>query len=451
MIFPRSELETYGFGIELTDEETLRGLDRLAHLQHLHRAGYWSRLTESNVEQSFVERVFGDIFKYTTLLAPETRGASPDILPKLYVPLASGGRAFPDFAVGHFRADERSAVVTAELKSPGAALDTPQGGQYQGRTPVEQAMEAATAANAEWCVVSNTTELRLYRVPDATRFESVNLLEVVSPFEFRRAYSLFGRRSLLGAPGQPSPLTRLHRHHVAGESMLVPGRPDRVRLVQRLRPRGTRNEIPFNRLSQYLEKALTSVPAVNVLSGEFLRPRLQDDQLVFERGIGGDVWQRVVLFKSGLSVCSYLVPLDRDTGADQPILIDPSEVAMLLCDMTAFGLALHRSINAEIVYEWSLEDLNGRAIANDGRRWTRPSQTRLTCQASVGRTAYPETQLNVNSMKPDSVAELLTDVVRELFFPFEGTDTENRLCRLEPTRQEVVAFLGGIDSFKAFS
>ena len=70
----------------------------------------------------------------------------PQLLPKLYVPLPNSGKAFPDFALGQFRADQQLTVVTAELKSPGANLDASQGGQYQGQTPVQQAMQAASAA-----------------------------------------------------------------------------------------------------------------------------------------------------------------------------------------------------------------------------------------------------------------------------------------------------------------
>lgn len=450
MIFPRAELETFGFDIAPSDEETLKGLNRLARLQHMYRAGYWSRLHESHVEQSFVERVFGEVFGYTTLLGSDRPGVAHEIMPKLYVPLA---RAFPDFALGHFRADQRETVVTGELKAPDADLDAPQGGNYNGQSPVQQAMAAAVGASAEWCVVSNTTEVRLYRVPDLTRYERVNLLEIVSPLQFRRAYVLFSRRSLLGISGQRSPLTRLYSHLQSGESMLVPAREDRVRLVQRVRPQNLRFELPFARISGYLEKALAAVPAMNVMSGQFLRPKLQDDQLVFDRTADGGVWQRITMLKSGLVVCSYPLPLGTNTAvANSPIPIDPAEVAMCFCDMIAFGIPFFHGVGPELIYEWSLEDLSVRARSNDGRKWTRPTaHVPLTCQAGVTRTAYPETAMNTNAMKADTVVERITEVLRELFFPFEGNDDNGHLCRLEPTRDDVRAFLTNIDSFKLFS
>jgi len=172
----------------MVDEgEVLRGLARLGRLQHLHRSGYWTTLAESNVEQSFVERVFAEVFGYATLLASD--GTNHDVMPKIYVPLPGSKRAFPDFALGHFRADQHEIVVTAELKSPDADLDAPQGGNYGGNSPVQQAMMAARNANAEWCVISNTNEVRLYRVPDENAYEHVLLLNVLSPSDFRRAHA----------------------------------------------------------------------------------------------------------------------------------------------------------------------------------------------------------------------------------------------------------------------
>lgn len=294
-LFSKAELETYGFGLFVDERELLHGLDRLARLQHLCRTGFWPQLTESNVEQSFVERVFADVFGYSTLLGSLAEKDRVEVLPKLYVPLPGTARAFPDFALGFFRADQHEAVVTAELKGPDANLDAPQGGKYQGRSPVQQAMLAATHAHAEWCVVSNTNEVRLYRVPDEADFERVFLLDIESPLEFRRAYALFSRRSLLGRSfAERSPLSRLYAHVAAGESMMVPPRDDRVRLVQRVRPRLGDSEIPFTRLSAAMEQAVASV------GGTFVRPRLEGDQLVIDKTKNADVWHRVAVVKSGV-------------------------------------------------------------------------------------------------------------------------------------------------------
>lgn len=447
-IFPRADLETYSFSVHVAGDEILRGLDVLGRLQHLHRVGHWGALTESNIEQSFVERVFADVFGYRTLLSDKIASGSPELIPKLYVPLVDG-RSFPDFSVGQFRVDQQQIAVSAELKGPLADLDAPQAGQsYGGRSAVQQAMIAAVAAHAEWCIVSNTDEVRLYRVPDLGAYESVRLVDVVSPAAFRRAYALLSRRSLLGErPTDRSPLTRFHTHVTRGESMLVPRRDGRVRLIQRVKPRLFDAEFPFARLSHALGSAVEKVPAINVLSGAFLRPRLEGDHLIMDRVENGEVWQRIAVVKSGLLVCSFSLPLDS-VGAQpgQPIFLDPAQVLERLGVMVGFAWAFFGELTKEaLVFEWSLEDLGSHVRTNDRLKWTKPAfHVGLTCQTGVERTAYPEVVWGHRDSEPkDQVTATLGEVVRELFFPFEGRDDEHpekRLCRLEPTEAQIKEF-----------
>jgi hypothetical protein len=42
-LFPKAELETYGFGLFLDEKEVLVALDRLGRLQHLYRNGFCAR------------------------------------------------------------------------------------------------------------------------------------------------------------------------------------------------------------------------------------------------------------------------------------------------------------------------------------------------------------------------------------------------------------------------
>jgi hypothetical protein len=428
-IYPRAELDTFAFGHTLGFEEVSRGLDRLVHLQHLYRAGYWNRLTESNVEQSFVERVFGEVFGYATLLGDG--GPEHEVLPKMYVALPDAKRAFPDFALGFFRADQTETVVTAELKGPDADLDAPQGGNYGGSSPVQQAMQAAIAAGAVWCIVSNTNELRLYHVPDDATYERVFLLDVVSPNDFRRAHALFSRRCLLGREkADPSPLSRFHNHIAAGESMLVEKRPNRIRLVQRIRPANTHGrEFAFTRLSAALRDAQQGG------NTDFERPRLEHDRLISERlEANGRSWHRVAVVKSGLLVCSYSVPLDYPENATT-ISVDPGEIASLLSEMTIFGWRFFETLAAEnpLVYEWSLEDLSVQVQLNDTGQWAKPPCFEaLKCMPTVDRMSAPEIQFG-RPINRATVQTELADAVRELFFPFERMNDENKRCRLEPS------------------
>src|SRR5262245_7466272 len=125
MLFPRIELDAFAFGQYVDDEVVAEGLDRLGLLQDLYRTGHWRSLSESMVEQSFVERVFGDVFNYQTLLG--SRRGVVEAIPKLYVPLRDETKprqrgVIPDLALGFFRADVSQTIVSAEFKGPDADL-----------------------------------------------------------------------------------------------------------------------------------------------------------------------------------------------------------------------------------------------------------------------------------------------------------------------------------------
>jgi hypothetical protein len=187
---------------------------------------------------------------------------------------------------------------------------------------------------------------------------------------------------------------------------------------------------------------------MNILSGELRHPRLFDDWLVADRSDNTDIWQRIAVAKSGLLVCSYSLPLAaHKSPPGQPIYIDPAEVATWLAYMAAFAWVFFAPLTqTRLGFEWSLEDLGPRARLNDKLAWERsraPAVT-LACQESVTRTAYPEVAMSHKSgMARSSIVRILGDVVRELFFPFEGEDEENnkRLCRLEPTDEQIAKHL----------
>jgi hypothetical protein len=108
---------------------------------------------------------------------------------------------------------------------------------------------------------------------------------------------------------------------------------------------------------------------------------------------------------------------------DQPIYLEPEQVAHLLSEMTAFGWRFFETLkNPALVYEWSLEDLSDRVRANAKKEWIQPwSPKALACQAGVEQTAYPEVAWSPsNGLSRVEVTRRLSEVVRELFFSFEG-------------------------------
>jgi hypothetical protein len=132
---------------------------RLALLRRLAQQTIFQTLPETRVEQSWNEQLFARVLGYRTLFSHD--GLPFHILPKNL----ADRHHYDDFSLGFFGAGEDTVLGTAELKSPGADLDARQtSGNYKGRTPVQQALEAAAVhgSGCRWVLVSNFRELRLY-------------------------------------------------------------------------------------------------------------------------------------------------------------------------------------------------------------------------------------------------------------------------------------------------
>lgn len=439
-LFPRAELELLAFELEPSSEATLAALTRLMRLQSVWRSGAISALTESNLEQSFNEQVFAEVFGYASIFASTQEDYSS--LPKIYVPIP-GGRAFPDLALGWFRSDMQQAVVTAELKGPGADLDRAQGGNYGGKTPVAQALEAASAAGATWCIVSNMDECRLYRVPTAQDFETIRLTEIDSPHSFRRAVALFSSRSLLGrAPDQPGALTKLDQQLQRGTSMIVPPSPGNIRLIQRVRPATLHGVFPFARLNVQLQKAFEAVPDLARIDQDVHIPRLGDEVLSIDRNTGPRVWQRISVNKAGVLVCSNLL----GDGAAPNIFVEQASMAHDIAQYISFAWTFFESLRPKaLLFEWELEDLTADTAVNGGdglRGW--PVGVRLKCQQGVTRTSYPGVSWShERGISKDDVHRTVEEVVSELLFPFDGKDDDGRLWRTSFAPGKLLEYLNG--------
>ncbi len=99
-----------------------------------------------------------------------------------------------------------------ELKALGADLDAKQGGSYGKLTPVEQAFGyAAKVDGCRWLIVSNFSEVRLYRTERSQGYGQRFLLaELADPERLVTFLFLLSRATLLGTdPAVPSPVERL--------------------------------------------------------------------------------------------------------------------------------------------------------------------------------------------------------------------------------------------------
>jgi hypothetical protein len=171
------------------------------------------KVAETRVEQSFNEQLFGKVLGYQTLLSHPT-------LPFHLSPKSRNaiGR-YDDFSLGFFGVGDDRVIASAELKSPGCNLDSPQrGGSYGGISPVEQACRMGRElAGCRWVLVSNFRELRLY---DLTDWDSgpvsvIDLLEVKNPETLSFLCAHFDRQSLLGKTGCGDLMSILQSDHPA--------------------------------------------------------------------------------------------------------------------------------------------------------------------------------------------------------------------------------------------
>lgn len=177
--------------------DALSRLERLRRLTVRARDGGMGGYTETSVEQSWNEQIFGVVFGYQTMLSHD--GACFHLLPKNYL----GSRRYDDFSLGWFGVDGARRIVTGEVKGPGVNLDVPSG---PNGSPVEQVLSAARTDGTRYAVVSNFTELRLYAVADALRPLAVAHLDAVgSVDQLASVAGIFGITSLIGATMTSTP------------------------------------------------------------------------------------------------------------------------------------------------------------------------------------------------------------------------------------------------------
>ncbi|MDA3870622.1 MAG: N-6 DNA methylase [Gammaproteobacteria bacterium] len=110
-----------------------------------------------------------------------------------------------DLALGHFSADKSSDVVAAPFELKGAKtkdLDAIMSGRH--KTPVQQAWEyAKDIKGAEWVLVSNYIELRLYAVSETSLvYEKFHFKDLIDPAEYAKFKLLLSPENLLGGKTQ---------------------------------------------------------------------------------------------------------------------------------------------------------------------------------------------------------------------------------------------------------
>ncbi|HZF50271.1 MAG TPA: hypothetical protein VE093_16545 [Polyangiaceae bacterium] len=208
-----------------------RPAEKLALLRRLAQKTVFGNLPETRVEQSWNEQLFAKVLGYRTLLSHDARPFH--ILPKN----AADRYHYDDFSLGFFGAGEDIVLGSAELKSPGASLDAPQtSGNYNHRTPVQQALETAHVhgPGCRWVLVSNFRELRLYdmREPSEPLAVVKDLSLLRNQDDLALVCAHFDAAALLGEPGKDNAdmAVALDLDH---PSHPLPPHPENARLVLR--------------------------------------------------------------------------------------------------------------------------------------------------------------------------------------------------------------------------
>ena len=220
-------------------------------------AGKLNALTETQIEGDFTGNLL-------TSLGYRTQGdaASGDaftMIPKWSV----GGAGIADVALGVFRFDGSSNVVgspkvVVELKGAGVDLDKRVG----GRTPVEQAWVYLNACeSAEWAIVSNFTEIRLYHRKGSNYVHRVRMIDLADPDCFADFYAVFHAAALLGTGlFQPKTAWLLeqteHKQETVGEELYTEYKLRRKELIRELTAKGHDFASSINAAQKLLDRIL---------------------------------------------------------------------------------------------------------------------------------------------------------------------------------------------------
>lgn len=396
---------------------------------------------ETVVEQSFNERLFAELFDYQTLFRDGM--GNYHLRPKNYY---SQRRRYDDFALGFFEGDEGSRLVLAELKSPGTDLEAPQtSGRYAGRTPIEQAFDAAAGSEARWIVVSNFDEIRIFSTSSAALWESIRLTDILSIGELARAYALLGKPSLLGCDAtKPSPLDNLEQ---GNGPMIVPKKDNAIRLVQEARLKDPSEEFSFPELDDALQAGLVLVPSDGLytwplrLKGQ--EPALSRDRLVVELSTEEDgLLSRLELTKNAVLRVSEYLPLDTPGVNAHDLCIRVGFFVMLANE------TLGQFADEPILYESTLHETQGamlsniQALANGAPSvaFRAPGDMESIRASTSSRRVQTPTKQDMNSLP--AWGKVCYDLVRELIFPFEGRrPATGLLSRVRPDENSVTSVL----------
>ncbi len=147
----------------------------IAQWQENLRTGFVGDHKEESLQSLFLTTIFAEVLGYSY---------QGDVWNLEIEQRTTHDTTKSDGALGFFRVGAEPDVrAVIELKAHGINLDKPQSQRSDTHTPVEQAFDYARkmGARCEWVIVSDFEELRLYRYPDARRYEEFLIPNLLNP------------------------------------------------------------------------------------------------------------------------------------------------------------------------------------------------------------------------------------------------------------------------------
>lgn len=439
-LFDPSLLASHATVVSPSTSECLARLTLLEHLRMRRDDGSLAALAETRVEQSFNERLFAEAFDYRTLL--RDGGADFHLLPKAY---DATTRQYDDFSLGFFGPLGGKRQVTAELKGVTINLDSPQSSRKDGASPVTQAhMAVSGVPSVKWVLVSNYDEMRLYRAGEVGRFERVVLTELDTVDDFRRAYALFGRWSLLGVDGSTqSPLEVLWDEK---ERAMLGSQQGYVRLVHEASVTDVKTSelrespAPLHCLDDALRRTFKELEVASFEDG---LPWPEPFGIYGMKLADGKLRQRLERDGRGVLIEASPAGVLRVWEQIGSTLMGASSLQsdVIAAHMAAFvhfaGRVLSRGCNTNHVrFRWSLRDIAGTRL-EDG--WLGNGPPVLRCE--VDTSSSPWINVDVSKKASNLAVTALLTAFRELVFPFEATEL-GEVMRLTPQRRAFQATVG---------
>ena len=111
----------------------------------------------------------------------------------------SSGKGFADFCFGHFTEKTKQRLAPFELKDPRTHnLDIAMLGRKMSAIEQATAYAVNSKGEAQWFLVSNCIEIRLYKFPHSTTvYESWQIADLIQPAEYERFILLLGAKNFL--------------------------------------------------------------------------------------------------------------------------------------------------------------------------------------------------------------------------------------------------------------